>query len=418
MSGPDVPPDPSHDEPPRDPHLLAALRHAPDRDAAPPPALSAHILAQARQASSTVSQPLRPARTAGWLSSLWAWLAQPVAAGALGTVLIAGFIGLMWHGQPVPDAVPRPADTVAVATPAAAPDPAPANPPPAAAAARNGTAAATAETAAPRAGPSERRTASEKGRLDPTPATVTPTHRPDAAGAAAKQRQSRSAPPSASPPEPPPETSTARPHAVPHAVPPETSPAAVKDAPRPARPTTELATRPTATAPPAASPAAVSRASPAAMPAPAPAPETTPTQEPAAGGAADRSDAARPGRTMAPDRRAAPATESAAPAPAALAGRAAPAAPSPPGPDPIQSALAGLQAPEDAPWRTRLQELRHTTAGRWQALAQAQAPHGDGTAVRNAAGQFLGRFWPEGAQTVWQEPDGRLWRTVGAPGRR
>jgi hypothetical protein len=386
MSGPAVPQESANDDPPRDPHLLAALRHAPDRDASPPPALSARILAQARQASSTVSPPLRPARTAGWLPSLWAWLAQPVAAGALGTVLIAGFIGLMWHGQPVPDAVTRPPvpelapAPVAAPTPdpepdpgpapapatATAPGPAPTSPPPAEEAAKNTTATDAAERAAPRA---ER-----------------PTRR--APSAEPQQRKAHSA--------------------TPPAIPPAAPPAEVKDA-APAPQVPEIATRPSVAPPPAPS-AAVTPDAPAATPPPAPSPRQS------AAGLVGRSAPARPSAFPAPDRGAARATGSAGPAPAATAGNAAETAASPPGPDPLQSALAGLQSPEDARWRTVLQDLRRETAGRWQVLERA--PDSVGRAVNNAAGQFLGRLWQVGPQTAWQDPDGRLWHTVGAPAGR
>ena len=50
-------PAPEDAEPPRDAHLLAALRHAPDRDAAPSAALSARILERARAAAAATPQP-------------------------------------------------------------------------------------------------------------------------------------------------------------------------------------------------------------------------------------------------------------------------------------------------------------------------------------------------------------------------
>lgn len=81
--------------PPPDAHLRAALRHAPDRDLQPPRALSAHILAEARRA---VAPP-------PWPQRFWAWLARPVPAGAFSSLLLAGFIGLMWREGPPPEAV-------------------------------------------------------------------------------------------------------------------------------------------------------------------------------------------------------------------------------------------------------------------------------------------------------------------------
>lgn len=93
---PDVP------DAPTDAHLLAALRHAPDRGVAPPPGLSARILAQAQQA-------VAPAPAAPWLQrlrqglrALSRLLSQPALTGALATVALATVIGVMWRsGAPV-----------------------------------------------------------------------------------------------------------------------------------------------------------------------------------------------------------------------------------------------------------------------------------------------------------------------------
>jgi hypothetical protein len=81
----------SDDWPPQDEHLHAALRHAPDRDLQPPAALSARILEQARR---TVAPAAWPGR---WL----AWIMKPAGSAAFASVLLAGFIGLMWRdGMP------------------------------------------------------------------------------------------------------------------------------------------------------------------------------------------------------------------------------------------------------------------------------------------------------------------------------
>ena len=96
---------PSPDDDARDAHLLAALRHAPDRDALPPAPLTAAILDQARQAV----RPSRPAARA-WregLSAAFARLWQPAPMAAFGTLAMATLIGVMWGGQPVPDATPE-----------------------------------------------------------------------------------------------------------------------------------------------------------------------------------------------------------------------------------------------------------------------------------------------------------------------
>ncbi|MEN9629355.1 MAG: hypothetical protein RJA10_2582, partial [Pseudomonadota bacterium] len=88
------------DDEPRDARLLAALRHAPDRDAAPPAWLSAQILAQARQAVARPDPPAAPGLVERWLG----WWSRPVMAGAFGSLLIAGFVGLMWRDGPPPEA--------------------------------------------------------------------------------------------------------------------------------------------------------------------------------------------------------------------------------------------------------------------------------------------------------------------------
>ncbi len=96
---------------PRDAHLLAALRHAPDRDVAPPAQLSAAILSQAQQALR--GRPSAP--TGGWRAA-WAWLWRPAPMAAFGTLAMASLIGVMWRVQEMPEATPslRP-DVVAMA---------------------------------------------------------------------------------------------------------------------------------------------------------------------------------------------------------------------------------------------------------------------------------------------------------------
>jgi hypothetical protein len=101
----------------RDAHLLAALRHAPDRDAAPPPEVSARILAAAREA-------VRPARTAlPWSQRLAAWLRAPQTGAAFATLVVAALVGLMWSTRepPLPDRAEPDAAIAAPATPAAGP---------------------------------------------------------------------------------------------------------------------------------------------------------------------------------------------------------------------------------------------------------------------------------------------------------
>ena len=117
-------------EVPPDAHLLAALRHAPDCEAAPPPGLSALILAQARQAAATPPHVPWARRWGQALQALDRWLPRPALGGAVATVALATVIGVMWRGgPPVERGEPSLADaTVPVAVPAApaqAPAPAP-----------------------------------------------------------------------------------------------------------------------------------------------------------------------------------------------------------------------------------------------------------------------------------------------------
>jgi hypothetical protein len=78
----------------RDAHLLAALRHAPDRDALPPREVSERILAAARAA---VRAPLE----APWWRRLSAWLMQPQVAASFGTLAVASLVGVMWSTREV-----------------------------------------------------------------------------------------------------------------------------------------------------------------------------------------------------------------------------------------------------------------------------------------------------------------------------
>ena len=115
------------DELPRDAHLLAALRHAPDRDAAPPPEVTARILATARAA---VAAAPKASVAPAW-QRLVARLVQPRIGAAFGTLAVAMLVGLLWATRE--PAVPEPAPQVA--TPA------------------RGVAASAAVAAAPEAGP-------------------------------------------------------------------------------------------------------------------------------------------------------------------------------------------------------------------------------------------------------------------------
>ena len=107
-----------NDDDTRDAHLLAALRHAPDRNVAPPEQLSAAILGQARQAVRARQRPPQPSR---W-QALWAGLWQPAPMAAFGALAMATLIGVMWQGQEVPEAAPslRPEVVATAPTPAPA----------------------------------------------------------------------------------------------------------------------------------------------------------------------------------------------------------------------------------------------------------------------------------------------------------
>ena len=98
---------------PRDAHLVAALRHAPDRDVAPPAQLSAAILDHAQQAL----RGRRAAPSGGW-RAVWERLWQPAPMAAFGMLAMGTLIGVMWSTQEIPEATPglRP-QGVAVAPP-------------------------------------------------------------------------------------------------------------------------------------------------------------------------------------------------------------------------------------------------------------------------------------------------------------
>lgn len=107
------------DDDPRDAHLLAALRHAPDRDVAPPPRLTAAILGQARQAARGSGARAWRDGVRAALERLW----RPAPMAAFGTLAMATLIGVMWSREELPDATPslRPERAAEVAKPSGAP---------------------------------------------------------------------------------------------------------------------------------------------------------------------------------------------------------------------------------------------------------------------------------------------------------
>lgn len=176
---------------PADTHLLAALRHAPDQGVAPPPGLSAHILAQAQQA-------VAPAPAAPWLQrwrrglrALDRLLSQPALTGALATVALATVIGVMWRGGAPVDSGPGLAEANLPATVPAASDPA----------AREMRAADTAVIAAAPPPPAP---------ATAPPARPTPPVRALKAPAAAQPPQAPMAPPATAAAEPAPAADLAR----------------------------------------------------------------------------------------------------------------------------------------------------------------------------------------------------------------
>ena len=89
-------PDPPGDDDARDAHLVAALRHAPDRDLAPPDALSQRILAQARAHAQGSTRRAEPSRAGVWQRALDALFGRPQLAAAFGTLAVATLVGVMW----------------------------------------------------------------------------------------------------------------------------------------------------------------------------------------------------------------------------------------------------------------------------------------------------------------------------------
>jgi hypothetical protein len=95
----------------RDPALSRALDHAPDSDARPDPRTRdailkmAHNLAHAPVAASPAANS---ASAAPWWRRLFGGGGEPRARmpwnAAFATVLVAGFVAVLWHREPVPDA--------------------------------------------------------------------------------------------------------------------------------------------------------------------------------------------------------------------------------------------------------------------------------------------------------------------------
>jgi hypothetical protein len=233
---------------PPDPHLQAALRHAPDARVEAPPEIAARVLAEARRAVAPVATP-------PWWARWWAragagWMPQ----GAFATLLLAGLITLLWRDD-------RPGPAVESAP--MAKSPAPAAAPAATPAAAELAAVASAPGAAP-AAPAQHRAAAraralETAQNDAARQTARQAKAADAAQAARSEQAERrqEAPPQLSPPPPPPPP--------PPPAPPAPAPTTAM-APAPAGVAMDAATRPPRPTPAAAASNRMALAAPESAP--------------------------------------------------------------------------------------------------------------------------------------------------------
>lgn len=155
--------DATNDE--RDAYLRAALRHAPDRDAAPPANLSEQILAAARRSVGYASD------RGSWIRRLRAALAatldaltRPAGAAAFASLVLVTVIGVMWREGAPPEALPERAQApdVAPPTPTAVPSPKSATETPA-----SDAAGTLSRPAAELSGPARARIQSDAGAAKP-----------------------------------------------------------------------------------------------------------------------------------------------------------------------------------------------------------------------------------------------------------
>ena len=102
---------------PRDKRLLAALRHAPDHDAAPPAEVSARILAKAAALARQGSQQAAPSAPVRWQQAMMGWFRLPHFAAAFGTLAAGTLLGLLWSTQGPPDATAPPVSPQVVIAP-------------------------------------------------------------------------------------------------------------------------------------------------------------------------------------------------------------------------------------------------------------------------------------------------------------
>ncbi len=342
---------------PRDEHLRAALRHAPDADLGAPADVSAQILAAAhRAAAERPAAAPPPPRRRGW----WSWLGSPQrlgTSGAFALVLMAGVIGLMWRGG-----TPGPA-TEAMAPPA---EPPAANAPAASAAVVEPARRAEAD-APPAAKPSpvaraakdDRQALEERQASRKVAAEADATERRRDAAEAKARKEVEARPPAAPPPPPPP------PVAIVPAAPLPVVPPAPAPAPAPATTVADNAVRLERAA----------AAAPAPLPAPAPAPALA--AAPRLAGAVGATQALRQ----------APASAGGAPSPD-FAWRLP------------QAAWAG-EGGSRAPAPGWLQALGAQAQGRWRRAAEVP-PAGVLHVLRmDRPGQPSGRLWLATDRVVW-----------------
>ena len=167
----------------RDAWLSQALRHAPDANAAPPTAVSAAILAEARAATARpASSSPRDSRAGGstiadTLRAWWTALARPPVAAAFASVMAATIVGLMWWDRPMDETLARPPSAPAERKAAAIPEP---------------SAPASVDTPAPVAAPADPQGAATSDRVAPAEAArkrEAPAAFPSQEMAPAKQRE-------------------------------------------------------------------------------------------------------------------------------------------------------------------------------------------------------------------------------------
>jgi len=103
-------PRPGGDDAERDLWLREALRHAPDAEAAPPPALRDSILAQARAAARTAAPAAGRGDSTGLadrIAAFWSWLARPPVAAGFASVMAATLVGMLWWDRPIDETLPQ-----------------------------------------------------------------------------------------------------------------------------------------------------------------------------------------------------------------------------------------------------------------------------------------------------------------------